>query len=74
MPTTDTVFKSSKKVFAHYFYPFPLSIDNKAPSNDYYNTQYLITNGESNKWVRKEVFFARDPWESTQAPIRIGSS
>jgi hypothetical protein len=61
MPTTDTVFKSSKKVFAHYFYPFPVSIDNKAPSNDYYNSQYLNKNGESNKWVLEGGFLRQRP-------------
>ena len=50
MPTRDVLFGSSKKVFAHYFYPYPLSIDNRSPAKDYYNTQFLNKEGESNKW------------------------
>src|SRR5262249_14152107 len=42
-------FLAKKKVFAHYFYPFPLSIDNKPASDDYYNKQYLDRNGEKGK-------------------------
>jgi hypothetical protein len=61
MPSTNAVFNSSKKVFAHYFYPFPMSIDNKAPNNDYYNSQYLNKNGESNKWVREGGFLRQRP-------------
>lgn len=40
------ILNSSKKVFAHYFYPFPISIDNRAPTSDYYNAQYLLPGGE----------------------------
>ncbi|MGB7364696.1 MAG: glycoside hydrolase family 71 protein [Rhodococcus sp. (in: high G+C Gram-positive bacteria)] len=40
---------SQKKVFAHYFPPYPLSLDNVAPASDYYTTQYLNPNGENNK-------------------------
>ncbi|MBY6709482.1 hypothetical protein HQ308_22065 [Rhodococcus sp. BP-241] len=45
MPTTA----SPKKVFAHYFPPYPLSLDNAQPASDYYATQYLNPNGENNK-------------------------
>lgn len=34
------------KVFAHYFTPFPISIDNKTPSSDYYAVNYLTPDGE----------------------------
>jgi hypothetical protein len=61
MPTTDAVFNSSKKIFAHYFDPFPLSIDNKAPNVDYYNTNYLNKNGESNKWVTEGGYLRQRP-------------
>ena len=61
MPTTDAVFNSSKKIFAHYFDPFPLSIDNKAPNVDYYNTNYLNKNGESNKWVSEGGYLRQRP-------------
>lgn len=37
-----------KKVFAHYFVPYPISLDNKAQP-DYYQTGYLTPTGESGK-------------------------
>jgi hypothetical protein len=37
---------SSKKVFAHYFPPYPISIDNKPAASDYYTRNYLAPNGE----------------------------
>jgi len=45
----DTIRTASpKKVFAHYFPPYPVSLDNKDPSVDYYTTGYLNIHGESN--------------------------
>jgi hypothetical protein len=61
MPTTDTVFNSSKKIFAHYFDPFQLSIDNQAPNVDYYNTEYLNKNGESGKWLKEGGYLRQRP-------------
>ncbi|GAA2219630.1 hypothetical protein GCM10009850_121110 [Nonomuraea monospora] len=40
---------SGKQVFAHYFTPYPLSLDNAAPANDYYARNYLKPEGESGK-------------------------
>ncbi|MGN9837484.1 endo-1,3-alpha-glucanase family glycosylhydrolase [Nonomuraea sp. H19] len=40
---------SGKKVFAHYFTPYPLSLDNQAPASDYYARNYLKPEGESGK-------------------------
>ena len=57
MPDPAALFASPKKVFAHYFYPFPLQIDDKPPSQDYYNRNHLNPNGESGKWVVKGGFF-----------------
>jgi Glycosyl hydrolase family 71 len=61
MPTRDAVFGSSKKVFAHYFYPFPLSIDNRSPKTDYYNTQFLNKEGESDKWSAQGGYLRQRP-------------
>jgi hypothetical protein len=55
------LFNSSKKVFAHYFSPFPVSIDNAAPANDYYNSQYLSASGESGKWQKQGGFLRQRP-------------
>ncbi|MCW2913981.1 MAG: hypothetical protein JWN52_2049 [Actinomycetia bacterium] len=38
MPTTSTLRSSKKKVFAYYFPPFPVSVDNKDPSTDQWAT------------------------------------
>lgn len=48
MPSMDVLFASEKKVYAHYFYPFPLSIGNQPSATDYYNEQYLSIEGENN--------------------------
>ncbi len=34
------------KVFAHYFTPYPISIDNADPASDYYARNYLAPDGE----------------------------
>lgn len=49
LPSKSTLRASKKKVFAHYFTPYPLSLDNKAPSADYYARNYLNPAGESGK-------------------------
>ncbi len=47
LPSQATLKSSTHKVFAHYFTPYPISIDNKDSSVDYYTLQYLDPNGES---------------------------
>jgi hypothetical protein len=61
LPNADSLFNSSKKVFAHYFYPFPLSIGNKSASDDYYNVNYLNRNGESGKWAASGGYLRQRP-------------
>jgi Glycosyl hydrolase family 71 len=51
MPSRDAIFASPRKVFAHYFNPLPLSMDNKKADKDYYALQYLSPSGENNKWL-----------------------
>ncbi|WP_078628164.1 glycoside hydrolase family 71 protein [Streptomyces sp. NRRL F-2664] len=41
-----------KLVFAHYFTPYPLSLDNAGADNDYYARNYLNPDGESGKHGR----------------------
>ncbi|MFD2963935.1 MULTISPECIES: glycoside hydrolase family 71 protein [Olivibacter] len=48
-PSISILRKSKKKVFAHYFTQFPISIDNKDPKSDYYSEQYLNPLGEKGK-------------------------
>jgi hypothetical protein len=68
MPDSAALFASSKKVFAHYFYPFPLQLDNSSPANDYYNRNYLNKNGESGKWLAQGGFLRQRP-----LPVGTGS-
>ena len=55
------MFASTKKVFAHYFHAFPISIDNVKTTDDYYNKNYLAKDGESGKWVRQGGFLRVRP-------------
>ncbi|MDP9435735.1 MAG: glycoside hydrolase family 71 protein [Actinomycetota bacterium] len=41
--------RSPKKVFAHYFPPLPMSLDNASPARDYYARNYLDPDGEKGK-------------------------
>jgi len=68
MPAAATLFGSSKKVFAHYFYPFPLSEDNKPAATDYYNEQYLTTTGENDKWTKQGGYLRQRP-----LPVPVGA-
>src|SRR5262245_21783017 len=61
MPSVDTILNSSKKVFAHYFYPFPLSIDNLPSSRDYYTVNYLSPQGEGGKFLSAGGFLRARP-------------
>jgi Glycosyl hydrolase family 71 len=49
-PSLSVLRASPHKVFAHYFAPFPISIDNVAADQDYYAKGYLAPGGESGKW------------------------
>ncbi|MBX7099718.1 MAG: hypothetical protein K1X89_18520 [Myxococcaceae bacterium] len=46
-PSTAALRASPRKVFAHYFSPYPISLDNQPPANDYYVKGYLNPAGES---------------------------
>ncbi|MEP7020374.1 MAG: endo-1,3-alpha-glucanase family glycosylhydrolase [Pseudonocardiales bacterium] len=46
MPNTD---RSAKMVFAHYFTPYPISLDNEPGVSDYYATEYLDPAGEGGR-------------------------
>jgi glycosyl hydrolase family 71 len=61
-------FEFQRRVFAHYFYPFPLSFDNLPATSDYYNTQYLTTGGENGKWAPVGGYLRARPLD-TGAPL-----
>jgi Glycosyl hydrolase family 71 len=60
-PTLSTLRASSKKVFAHYFTPFPLSMDNLPSPFDYYSTQYMSPMGEDGKFAGSGGFIKQRP-------------
>lgn len=43
---------SDRKVFAHYFPPYPVSLDNVQPDQDYYTRHYLNPQGENGKFLQ----------------------
>ncbi len=67
MPSKAKLGDSKKKVFAHFFYPFPVSIDNKPPDNDYYAKGYLAPEGENNKHIKYGGYLRQRPLP--RAPI-----
>jgi hypothetical protein len=53
--------QSQKKVFTHYFSPFPISVDNKDPESDYYQRGFLNDNGEGNKHLKYGGYIRQRP-------------
>lgn len=49
LPAATSLRAAPKKVFAHYFTQFPISIDNKEGPSDYYARGYLAPEGEGGK-------------------------
>ncbi|RSS84132.1 glycoside hydrolase family 71 protein [Streptomyces sp. WAC06614] len=49
LPGTATLRAGPKLVFAHYFTPYPLSLDNADPATDYYARNYLDPAGENGR-------------------------
>ena len=65
MPTGSTL-RVGNKVFAHYVPWYPLSLDNKLASVDYYTRNYVAINGEGGKYashggLMRDRPFTRDP-------------
>lgn len=48
-PETQTEQNPPRLVFAHYYPPLPISLDNADPAADYYQRHYLTTHGENGK-------------------------
>ncbi len=49
MPSVSVLRSSPRLVFAHYWPPLPVSLDNQSPSLDYYARNYLTPDGEGGK-------------------------
>ena len=54
-----------KLVFAHYFTPYPISLDNKPASSDYYTINYLNPAGENGKFATSGGLLRDRPLPST---------
>lgn len=62
MPSRQVLTASPKKVFAHYFTQFPISIDNDLPGNNEYYQQYWLPPGAMEGQTDHRVYggFLRD--------------
>lgn len=69
MPSIDTLLASPKRVLAHYFYPFPLSIGDAPAPSDYYQTQFLSIGGESGKHAAYGGYLRARPLPVTPSPV-----
>ncbi|WP_330333684.1 glycoside hydrolase family 71 protein [Streptomyces sp. NBC_00536] len=52
LPAAAELRSGGKLVFAHYFTPYPLSLDNASADTDYYTRNYLTPAGENGKHER----------------------
>ncbi|TDX02096.1 endo-1,3-alpha-glucanase family glycosylhydrolase [Dinghuibacter silviterrae] len=72
---------TDKKVFLHYFTPFPLSFDNKPTDQDYYRRQYMERQGENGKFQHVGGYLRERPlgagtldgphWQGTNMAIDV---
>lgn len=60
--------RSPRKVFAHYFPPYPLNYSNAAPAQDYYQREYLKPEGEKGKFFRKGGLLRQQPLPRAPVP------
>ncbi|MCY1062699.1 glycoside hydrolase family 71 protein [Nannocystis sp. SCPEA4] len=67
-PPLSELRDSPKKVFAHYFSPYPLSLDNKDPAEDYYAKNYLRPEGENGKFAYCGGFIKERPLPQPPRP------
>lgn len=61
MPSAAALDASERRVFAHYFTPYPISIDNKAAGVDYYTRNYNAPDGEGGNHAAYGGFFRQRP-------------
>ena len=59
--TPTDVPSTAKLVFAHYFPPFPIAIENIDPTKDYYARNYLTIHGEKDKYAYTGGFLRDRP-------------
>ena len=71
MPPLETLRQSKKKVFAHWFSPFPLTMDNKDPNVDYFTRGFLSLDGENNKHAGYGGFLRERPLPKQPYPADV---
>ncbi|MDP9417061.1 MAG: glycoside hydrolase family 71 protein [Actinomycetota bacterium] len=70
MPPRDELRSASRRVFAHYFPPLPISIDNERAATDYYTRNYLAREGEGGKHAAYGGFLRDRPLPRPPRPQR----
>ena len=70
-PTVASLRSSSKKVFAHYFSPYPISLDNQNASTDYYTRNYLNPDGEGGIHAKYGGLLRERPAPVTPSPAGV---
>ena len=70
-PPLSDLRAAPKKVFAHYFSPYPISIDNKDPAVDYYQKNYLQPTGENSKFAYCGGFIKQRPLPQAPRPADV---
>lgn len=70
-PSIATLRASKKKVFAHYFSAYPISLDNQPPESDYYARNYTKPEGENGKFYSAGGLLSQRPLP--QAPRAAGT-
>jgi hypothetical protein len=76
LPAPSTLRASKKKVFAYYFPPFPVSVENKAPAVDYYSQWQYSLNSKGGAYDLRDRPIGRDPrtqanWKQLDFEVEI---
>lgn len=77
----NLLLQSEKRVFAHYFPPFPRMINDNLPGEDYYDRHYLNPEGEDEKFLAQGGYlrfrpiirapFNKSDWSLTDARFEV---
>lgn len=70
-PPLSALRASPKKVFGHYFSPYPISLDNQEPDQDYYAKNYLQPTGENSKFAYCGGFIKERPLPQAPRPSDV---
>ena len=60
-PSRETLMRAERKVYAHYFTQFPVTIDNEETARDNYARHYLNPHGEDGKFLEHGGFLRQRP-------------